>query len=1610
MSVAVVGIRVEVKGIGAAINAFAMLEKSIHGVTKAAIGLKGLKVPSQINFAQTGRSSSIVQRIGNDVVGGGSTAAVKKAAADVDRLAVATTKAGMAARAASPAMIALKAGMAQLLKTAASLALTLGKGLVGVLGAVGRGLLGIVGKALGAGAAIKTLGASVIRAGRSLSGFGSQMAMLGQRLMGFVTLPIVAMFVGTTKAAMDLEAQIIGLETTVGITKEEALAFKDGMMALVPALGAAPIELATAGYRILSSGIRDTSMALFVLERAGMMTAIGMGEVLDMARVTTAAFVAYGGESMETADQLQLVTDITDVFVAAVQRGASEADELVEPLGRLLGMASNLKVEIAEVTAFIGTFTAAGGTASEGVTAMTRIMASFVKETGKSKAALAAIGQTTASMVAILAEHGFGATLQFLASEFDDAGIALSEFIGRLPGLNAAMFLTGGAADLYAENLAEIKDGVGALDRAFETVQQSTAFQWSMMTASVQALAIAIGDVLLPVLNSFIQKMLPIIANIIAFTQLHPMIVKVALAFAGVVALIGPLVVGFGLFVTSLGAIVTMVGGAISVIGSLVSGLWLLAVPFVALAGIAALFAMSFKKFTDKLVDYWGDAITTTVEGVDGIEEVTETKFQVLMRHAKEWGSNIILSFAAGMARAAIAVVNVLIQIGNVIRGWLQGHSPPKLLPELGDWGANVIDVFLHGMTTADFSAFDKISSIMSSLFRSLSEEQMGEEGLIPAILGSRTAMAQALASGNMTADLLGRIVGSYGHLSTDAANYVMTMLELANATDAVKEAQEALNKENEEYSAQMDGLNKELESFRRFGEALNNADRKRVLERRLNDPRTSDEEKQLIVMELRALEIKQIQQGLTDEHDMNAEIAEAKLKAAKDEEERLKAQADMQLAILNIQIEQNNLMKEQIKLIEDLVEKLKKTPSAGGSGAGGMGAAGEPAGEPESLEDIIRNAVGNILGSGGEDDGELTLWDKVKELFAPLSGDEGLISGMTDVWSDIFLEVWRILDENKGTMATWISHAFSDAWNFAWPYIKTATVSFFVDYLWPEIQAVSIWLWTTVSTWMVEQAGLASVNIKAAWAGILENAMSGPVGEWWETSGKPVWEKLVGFIETYIIPAFQSKFDLLKLIFTNAFETISVVWERIVKPILELLAPLLGPLLAGLVIVASLLSQGFDILVTKIFTLGHAFQMWYLNLIGDEVDQAVNFFKVTLPAAIDTVRAWIQTVLIPWLQEAWAWLGEKFQAVKDFFVTAWEAIGEAIQWVWDNVFLAFWDWLGGWAEDVKEVAGTVTEWFNTVFVETFKIVWTFFTESLIPLFWAFWDVLTELWLLISGIFMETLTKFWNILWSALEPALVTVWEVLGDVWDIIKNSLLGVLEDLNPVWEWFKDLAILLWGALETLWGHLLKVDEWARAVLVQVGDLIWQTFLDKIESLAKWFLDLVGWVGKLRDHFEGAFKDSTKWWVDNVLTPMEGTLAKVSGWVQGLIDIFGSWAAVLRGIRIPEDMDEHSPSPLERSLTNARLAMEELMIVTEGLQSTFKKKTMLEVGANVTDADATARAKYAAYQAANATTAMREYGASGQVNVGPNSINNGMDMAVFEAMVRQAVAKALG
>jgi TP901 family phage tail tape measure protein len=881
--------------------------------------------------------------------------------------------------------------------------------------------------------ALSSFSQQAVKLGNNISSVGNAISGLGVKMLFLVSLPLAAGFIGAAVSAATFETSMVKIINLTNVTEAGVQQLTKAVLDMSVGLAQAPGDLAEALFSITSAGLTDVASATEVLKQSARAASIGLGETEDVARALVGILEVYGGTIND-------VVRYTDQLVAIVNEGNLEAEKLAPTLGRVTGFAAALGVEFDELGAFIAAFSRSGVPAEVTITSLRSVMSSLIKPTEGAKDTLIGIGTSIEEVRAAIADPGIGLakTLIALTALLGKTDTNMAEVIGNVRGLAGALFVTGNVADNYLQIQENIANSAGVTAEGFERVAQTTEFQWKQLIASFQVLATTVGQILLPAFNSIIQKLLPLVAGLVEFVRLKPNVIAMGLAFTVLAIAIPPILLLVGTMIGAVGSIITMFGTFAGVIAAVISPLGLLGAAIAIVAGLflfalpkmqvsARAMAISasadfvmLRKNVKKAVNGLPPLATSAMEGFRD-----EMRFQgdTAAREGFGWGGNIIIQFAKGMAAAAIAVVTVLNQIGKIISDWLSPGSPPKLLPDLPAWGQSAMNEFMQGWLLADFSVFKDISSTIGGFLSSLGEGVIDPDKLPSAIMGMRDALAQAIEqfriTGSVSDEAVGKIISGFGMAGENIRNYIRSMLELNTATESLRLAQEALNEVNRQFEDAVRPIDDELDAIGDRRKDIIDDMREEELAAIVGDPRANDLVRELALMELREIELGRQRRSEEDLRDEQAEGIETTIRAAEIEVERLRAQAELYKASIDAQTENNDLLKRQASLLEDVAKKIAAVGASlkGVAGAGGGLDLGENGKDPLGLKKLF----GNIAKTKGIDIEKKIqdLVDAIKKPFEPLLGEEGLLRELQNTWANVFTSL-GIDDIETAGLAIW--------------------------------------------------------------------------------------------------------------------------------------------------------------------------------------------------------------------------------------------------------------------------------------------------------------------------------------------------------------------------------------------------------------------------------------------------------------------------------------------------------------------------------------------------------------------------------------------------------------
>lgn len=169
---------------------------------------------------------------------------------------------------------------------------------------------------------------------------------------------------------------------------------------------------------------------------------------------------------------------------------------------------------------------------------------------------------------------------------------------------------------------------------------------------------------------------------------------------------------------------------------------------------------------------------------------------QTVARNMPIYGKNIAVSLANGIIAGVSSVVNSLRQIGRVITYWLKPGSPPRLLPELENWGAGAASAYFDGWKQADFSAVDSLSQAVSDSLSSMADALPQEDIALFAQkvkIDFGQVISEVRQFGNESPASLDRVKSSVSNLHPEVSNLIDSYVELTKESIKLEKINEEL-------------------------------------------------------------------------------------------------------------------------------------------------------------------------------------------------------------------------------------------------------------------------------------------------------------------------------------------------------------------------------------------------------------------------------------------------------------------------------------------------------------------------------------------------------------------------------------------------------------------------------------------------------------------------------------------------------------------------------------------------------------------------------------------------------------------------------------------------
>lgn len=352
--------------------------------------------------------------------------------------------------------------------------------------------------------------------GNAFAGLRASTTGVVSAFVGFVgPLAGVGLGVGGLYAALNqaivpaagFEQQMTKLVGTAGESRDVLKSVSDGILQMAGEVGYGAGQLADGMYLVESAGFHGAA-GLNVLRQSAMAAKAENADLPTVANAVTTALNAYGFGADKAAH-------VTDVLLTATSQGKMTFQDLAGSLDQVLPSASAARIGLNEVAAAIATQTAQGTPAAVAATNLQYAIKGLEVTTSTSGAAIEALGVKSTRFSNELVTKGLLPTLNDLTTvvgkKFPEGSAgydaAISNILGNQEGLNAVLQLSGVHAQTFAADLTGMGASAGKTKDSFDEMMATTGGRWSRFTSGLQADAIRVGTVALPVLNQLIDAL-----------------------------------------------------------------------------------------------------------------------------------------------------------------------------------------------------------------------------------------------------------------------------------------------------------------------------------------------------------------------------------------------------------------------------------------------------------------------------------------------------------------------------------------------------------------------------------------------------------------------------------------------------------------------------------------------------------------------------------------------------------------------------------------------------------------------------------------------------------------------------------------------------------------------------------------------------------------------------------------------------------------------------------------------------------------------------------------------------------------------------------------------
>ncbi len=390
---------------------------------------------------------------------------------------------------------------------------------------------------------------------RSLSKTGRELENIGSKLTRGLTLPLVAGIGLAAKAAIDFESSFAGVRKTVDATEAQFKDLEGQFRNLARVMPLSVNEINKVAESAGQLGVKREQIVGFTEAMVKLGTATNL--TADEAATSMARFANAIGEPQIDINKLG------SALVALGNAGASTEKDILDMAGRIAGAGSNIKLTAGSIFGMANALSSVGIEAEKGGSAISRLfndLNSSVSSGGKELENFAAVaGQSGQAFASLFKQDSAAAITSFIEGLHAQkaAGADLLKILNEL-GITELRYrdtvlLAANAGPQFAASIKLGNEAFAegsALTKEYNERLKTTASQLQIFRNSLNDILITLGKGFLPIINDSVKALKPFVERLAeageAFQELPQGVRAAGLAFAGLLASLGPVLFAIG--------------------------------------------------------------------------------------------------------------------------------------------------------------------------------------------------------------------------------------------------------------------------------------------------------------------------------------------------------------------------------------------------------------------------------------------------------------------------------------------------------------------------------------------------------------------------------------------------------------------------------------------------------------------------------------------------------------------------------------------------------------------------------------------------------------------------------------------------------------------------------------------------------------------------------------------------------------------------------------------------------------------------------------------------------------------------------------------------------